>query len=265
LEDNMKIRMNSAVALCAAAAAVVSTSTANAGLVWERSSNWVPGVGQGSTVNNPSLVNGVPVWQYETTQGGGLSSANPWYKSAGQLMTWDTAWWATGWGVWAKGDDFSPPVLAGRTIHNVHPTTWDDVPVVRWLNPVGNTSVDLTGTLTVNWNGVNGLGRPVNVDVVIAKYTAATNQTTLLYSETVAKPNPFPSVGDSVFLPVNLANVPMAAGDSLIFSHRGQNAVGPLGAWVNLYDAITISAIPAPSALGVLALAGIAATRRRRT
>ena len=39
--------------------------------------------------------------------------------------------------------------------------------------------------------------------------------------------------------------VGLNAGDSILFTERGQNAVGPLGAWVNLYDDVNISTVPA--------------------
>jgi len=216
-------------------------------------------------VNNPSSVAGHAAWQYETTHGGGLGSQNPWYAQPGQLMTWDSAWYATGWGVWSNGDDLNPPILPSRLVHNVHPSVYDSIPVVRWLFPYASTQgVDITGTLTVNWNGVNGLGRPVNDEVVIARQSALDSTITVLYSTTVSKPNPFPSVGDSVFLPISLLQVSMAQGDSLIFTHRGQNSVGPLGAWVNLYDNVTISTVPTPGAAGVLGMAGLLAVRRKR-
>jgi hypothetical protein len=251
--------------LRACAALAVAAGAAQADVVWHRASDWVPGTVQGGSTNNPGPANGAPAWRYVSAQGGGLGSANPWYAQTGNLMTWDSGWYSTGWGVWSKGDDLNPPILPGRLVHNVHPTTWADIPMVQFLNPyAAPTNFDITGTLTVNWNGVNGLGRPVNVDVVIAKHIAATNTTTLLYSNTVSKPNPFPSVGDSVFLPVSLLQVSLAAGDSLIISQRGQNSVGPLGAWVNLYDDLNLSTIPTPAGLSLLGLAGLAAARRRR-
>jgi hypothetical protein len=261
----MKIRGVSRVVVRAGTLVVLAASSANADMVWRRASDWVPGTVAGSTMGNPGNVNGAPVWRYETTQGGGLGSVNPWYKQPTSLMTWDPAWYATGWGVWSHGDNLNPPVLAGRLIHNVAASTWGDIPLVRWMNPLGNgVALDIAGTLTVNWNGVNGLGRPVNVDVVIAKYTAASNTTSILFSDTVSKPNPFPSVGDSVFLPVNLSQIAMNAGDSIIISHRGQNPVGPLGAWVNLYDNLSLSAVPAPGSFALLSLAGLVAVRRKR-
>jgi MYXO-CTERM domain-containing protein len=232
---------------------------------WRRSSDWVNGDIQGSTSGNPGNVGGVPIWQYEWTTGGALNSENPWFKNAGNLLSWDTGWWNTGWQVWSKGDDDSPPILQGRLIHNVAAASFDNIPLVRWLNPMaGTNAVNITGTLLVNWNGVDGLGRPDDVDVVIGEYSAVTHTTSILYSTTVSKPTPFPSVGDSVLLPINLLNVTVNAGDSIVVTHRGQTPLFPLGGWVNLFDGVTIQQVPAPGAAGLLALAGLAAARRRR-
>ena len=239
--------------------------TAQADFVWHRATDWVPGTIEGTSINNPSTVNGTATWQYETVRGGGLGSLNPWFAQTGQLMTWDSAWYATGWGVWSHGDNLNPPILPGRLVHNVDPSVWQDIPLVRWLSPLTNNSfVDLTGTLTVNWNGVNGVGRPVDVDVVIARHNASSNTNSILYSNTVSKPNPFPSVGDSRLLPVSLLHVALNAGDSIVFTQRGQNSVGPLSGWVNLYDDITLTAAPAPGAAALLGMAGLMAARRKR-
>jgi hypothetical protein len=252
----------------ASLALAVMAGTAQAGVtndVWRRSTDWVAGTSQGSSNNNPGQVSGQAVWEYQWTSGGGLDSSNPWYKNPGTLMTWDGAWWSTGWGVWSKSDDNSPPILAGRLIHNVAASSWANIPMVRWMNPLGNGGVvNLSGTLVVNWNGVNGIGRPDDDDVVIAKYSAATNTTVPLFTSTVSKPNPFPSVGDSVLLPVNLTNIDVNQGDSIVITHRGQEALAPLGAWINLYDGLTITAVPAPGAAGLLATAGLMGFRRRR-
>lgn len=255
------------VRACVALAVLAGSAVAGATPVqtWRRSTDWIAGTTQGGLTNNPSQVGGVSVWRYEWTTGGAIDSPNPWYKNPGSLMTWDGAWWQTGWGVWSKGDDNSPPILPGRMIHNVVASEYNNIPVVRWQNPLGNGGVvNLAGTLLVNWNGVNGLGRPGDVDVVIAKYSAASNTTSLLFSSTVAKPNPFPSVGDSVLLPVNLTNVHVDAGDSIMVTERGRTPLSPLGAWINLYDGITINAVPTPGAGALLGAAGLLAARRRR-
>ncbi|MFN0130987.1 MAG: hypothetical protein ACKVW3_00390 [Phycisphaerales bacterium] len=259
----MKTRASHAVLVCALAAGFALP--ASAGMTWRRSTDWVPGGLQGSTQNNPSTVGGIPAWRYETTTGGGgIGSPNPWYQQPGQLMTWDGFWYTTGLGVWSRGDNSNPPIMPGRLIHNAHSSVSDFAPLVRWLNPAGNTvPVNISGQLVVNWNGINGIGRPVDVDVVIAKQDAG-GTITPLFQTTAAKPNPFPSVGDSVLLPVNLAAISMNTGDSIIITHRGRSALSPQGGWINLYDALTISAVPAPGIGATLAAAGLFAGRRRR-
>lgn len=261
----MKMRYKQFVTLCAPV--LIAAAGAQARPDYVRSLNWVNGTSQGGTVNNPSTVGGQAVWQYETVQGGGLNSANPWYANQGQLMTWDAGWYTTGWGVWSKGDNGNPPILASRLVHNVAASAFADVPIVRWRNPLGdNTTLDITGSLVVNWNGLNGLGRPDDVDVVIAKYSSQLNTTVPVYSTTVSKPNPIPSIGDSVLLPINLHGITLNLGDSIVVSHRGQQGLAPLGAWINMYDGVTFHAVaaPAPASAALLGMGGLAAFRRRR-
>jgi MYXO-CTERM domain-containing protein len=259
------MRLSTHAFVCAPLALVLAATVATARPDYVRSTNWVAGTTQGGTQNNPNPVGGLPVWQYETTQGGALGTANAWYKQSAELMTWDSAWYGTGWGVWSKGNDANPPVLPSRLVHNVAASVYNDVPLVRFQNPLGNgAAVSVNGSFQIAWNGVDGLGRPNDVDVVIAKYSAALNDTVLLYSTTVSKPLPFPSVGDSVNLPINLSGITLDQGDSIIISHRGRTPLSPLGAWINLYDNVTVSAVPAPGAAGLLGAAGMLAVRRRR-
>ena len=263
----MKNKTTRAVALCAPVMLAVAGSIAEARPDYVRVLNFAPGTNQGSTVNNPSTVNGQAVWQYESVQGGGLGSLNPWYANTGTLMSWDPQWYQTGWGVWSKGNNANPPILAARLVHNVHSSVYNDIPMVRWLNPLGNgTQLSITGSFQINWNGLNGLGRPDDVDVVIAKFNSSLNTTTPLFTTTVSKPLPFPSVGDSVNIPINLTNISLNAGDSIVVTHRGQTALSPLGAWINLYDGVTFhaTAVPAPASAALLGMGGLFAARRRR-
>lgn len=253
------------VALCAVMALAASFAEARPDYI--RSANFSAGTVQGSSQGNPNQVGGQDIWQYEVVQGGALNSLNPWYQNSGtaQLMTWDSAWYATGWGVWSNGNDLNPPILGSRLIHNVHAAVYSDIPVVRFFNPLGNgASLSINGTFQVAWSGVDGLGRPNDVDVVIAKFNANLNQTTLLYSTTVSKPLPFPSVGDSVNLPISLNGISLDAGESIIVTHRGRTPLSPLGAWINLYDNVTFSVVPAPGSAALLGLSGLAIFRRRR-
>jgi hypothetical protein len=263
----MKSHRSCGVALRAAALVLSLAGIAHGdGFVWQRSADWVPGSGQGGTGNNPGPgAGGNTVWYYEWTEGGPLGSTNPWFRNPGNRMSWDPEWYQTGWGVWSRGNDANPPILPARLVHNVHESAVHAIPLVRWVAPLGPMSdLAITGSLTVNWNGLHGLGLPVAVDVVIAKQNAAQTSTTLLFSQTVSKPNNFPSVGDSLVLPINLQNISMNTGDSIIITHRGRQGFGPNGGWVNLYDNISFSAIPSPGALGVLGLGAIAVLRRRR-
>jgi hypothetical protein len=261
----MKMRPPPRLLVCAPLVLALAATTAEARPDYVRSSNWVAGTTQGGTQGNPGPVGGTPVWQYETTQGGALGAANAWYKQTSELMTWDSAWYGTGWGVWSKGNDANPPILPSRLVHNVAASVHGDVPMVRFRNPLGNgAAININGSFQIAWNGIDGLGRPNDVDVVIAKFSAALNDTTLLFSSTVSKPLPFPSVGDSINIPINLSGITLDDGDSIVISHRGRTPLAPLGAWINLYDNVTVSAIPAPGSFGLLGAAGILAFRRRR-
>ena len=232
---------------------------------WRRSTDWVAGTAQGAGLNNPSAVRGMPVWRYEYASGGAFDSANPWYKNPGTLLTWDGAWWGTGSGVWSRSDNHSPPISSSRLVHNVAAAEYDSAPMVRWLNPLGNGGlVNIAGTLLLNWDGQNGLGRPDDVDIVIAKYSAASNTTAAIFSATRSKPNPVPSVGDSVIIPIALGNISVNQGDSILISERAHDSLFPLGAWINLYDGLTITSVPAPGAGALLGAAGLLAARRRR-
>jgi hypothetical protein len=234
--------------------------------LWQRSLDWVPGTVQGGTANNPGPgQGGSTIWSYEYTQGGRLGAPDAWYTQPTTAMKWNESWYNTGWRVWSKDGAANPPILPERLIHNVHASTVADIPLVRWMSPLNiATDLSISGDLVVNWNGMNGVGRPVDVDVVIARQDAQRSATTVLFSTTVAKPNPFESVGDLITIPVNLPQISLNVGDSIIISHRGRHGMEPLGAWVNLYDNLTFSAIPAPGGLGLLVAGGLVMARRRR-
>ncbi len=264
----MKMLPSRCVVICALTAFAGFAAVAEARPDFVRSTNFVAGTTQGGTQGNPNPVGGQPIWQYEVAQGGALGASNAWYKQSqsSQLMTWDSQWYATGWGVWSNGNDANPPILASRLVHNVAASVYNDVPMVRFLNPLGNgATLNINGTFQIAWSGVDGLGRPNDVDVVIAKYSSSLNETSLLYSNTVSKPLPFPSVGDSLNLPISLTGISLNAGDSIIISHRGRTPLSPLGAWINLYDNVTFNTVPAPGAAALLGLSGAVMFRRRRS
>ncbi len=229
---------------------------------WHRSSDWIPGTTHGSTAGNPSSVGGQPAWQYEWVNGGPLGSINAWYAQPGTKMTWDSAWFATGAGAWAKGDNVNPVVQNTKVTHNMTPAYFGDIPVVRWLNPLGNGNlVDITGSLEIKWAGTTNLTSVPNVDVALAKYDASTNLTTLLYSTTALKPTPG-GAPETVTVPVSLQAM-FDAGDSLVISHRAHASAS--AGWIATTDDITITqVIPAPGAMALLGLGGLVAARRRR-
>lgn len=264
----MKMRSPQCVAICALSAVALAATMAEARPDYIRSANFSGGTTQGSSQGNPNQVGGINVWRYEVLQGGPLGAGDAWYRNSqsAELMTWDAQWYATGWGVWSKGNDVNPPILGSRLVHNVAASVYGDIPVVRFMNPGGNgATVTINGTFQVAWNGVDGLGRPNDVDVVIAKYNATQNQTTLLYSTTVSKPLPFPSVGDSINIPISISTFTLNADESVIITHRGRTPLAPLGAWINLYDNVTFSVVPAPGSAALLGLSGLAVFRRRRS
>jgi hypothetical protein len=259
----MKTRTTQAVALRAALAVLGLASVTEAGqmgAVYRRSADWVPGTA-GQVSGNPGPTP-AQSWTYEWVSGGALNSANPWYSQEASPMVWDSAWYGQeNVGVWARGDNGNPPIGQMSMLHNEAPSVSNYEPLVRWTDPDPGLPVNVTGNLVVKWSGMNGIGRPTDVDVVIARQNAARTITTLLLAQTVIKPNPFPSVGDQVSIPVNISNMLLAEGESMIVTLRARTTQL---SWVHLYDNVTIATIPAPSAAGVLALGGLVAARRKR-
>jgi MYXO-CTERM domain-containing protein len=238
------------------------------GFQWHRDTDWTPGAAPGTSQNNPSPdANNVPVWSYEWAAGGPLGSANPWYAQSGAASVWDGNWFGNGQGAWARDVGTNPPVFRNRLTHNIVRGNFDRVPMVRWMHPLGDGAmVEIHGELTVRWTGDSFIGSPVDVDVVIARYSAGSGGWDELLGQTVAKPIPSPSVGDFLTIPVGLSDVAMNAGDQLVFSLRGREDTGQTGRWLVLNDDVTIelTAVPSPGAAGVLVLAGLLAGRRRR-
>lgn len=248
---------------------ILIASAAHAGqLDWKRGVDWVPGFEQGSTINNPGpAAGGSFVWRYESIDGGGsLGSLDPWYRRERELLKWDGLWWETGVGAWSRGDDASPPIMQDRIIHNLHTSAYQHTPVVSWINPLGDgTQVEVSGSLTLRWTGVEGLGFPVDVDVVVAFEDASTGEITPLFSGTYSKPIQGPSVNDEVLIPIELSGaLTFDAGDALLVTHRGHDAFGPAGMWVTVFDDVNLTLVPTPGSVALLGVAGLLIGFRRK-
>lgn len=263
--------MRESVSLCLGMALVLACgASASAqytiGDSWDRSAQWLPGAMHGTTINNPSPDGmGNMVWSYEHAFGGGFSSSNPWFEQPSTPMTWDSSWWKTGWGVWSRGNNFSPPILAERLIHTLSAKSANTMPMVRWTNPAGDgTLISISGDLTIGWQGFNGVGYESTVEVVIAVVDSSSGTITPLYTNTVTKPSSAP-VKEFLSLPILLSGIVLDDGDSILFTHRAQAASIPAG-WVSMYDdvSLTFTTIPAPSVGALGAVLGLAAAARRR-
>jgi hypothetical protein len=156
--------------------------------------------------------------------------------------------------------------MQDRIIHNLHTSTFDVAPVVTWTNPLGDhTQVDVTGSLRLRWTGRDGIGKPVDVDLMLGMYDASLGVITPLLASTYSKPTSEPSFEEEIVIPLDLASIMLDAGDEIMLTHRGHNPFGPQGMWVTVFDGgMNITLVPAPGAAAVLGLAGIAALRRRR-
>ncbi|UYV11480.1 MAG: PEP-CTERM sorting domain-containing protein [Phycisphaera sp.] len=254
--------------------ALSATQTAlaqyDAGDAWHRASDWAPGVIPGSTSGNPGPgFDGVGVWQYEYSQGGGgLSSDTPWYAQETTLLSWDNNWWGHGTGVWSKGNDDNPPIRQGKMTHNLVGSYYDEAPIVRWMMPDGTPELNLniSGEFDVLWTGHELRGTDIDVELVIARETVD-GQYDVLFSDVLSKPTAGTSVGDSATSAVDLSGITLLEGESLVMSGRGVSSVGwTEGRWIGISDDLTISVapVPAPASLALLGLGGFAAARRRR-
>lgn len=254
--------IGSAVALTATASAQYSV-----GDQWLRAADFEPGVSQGSTSGNPGPgFDGTPVWRYEmATGGGGLGSGSEWFRQPTTTMTWDGDWWGIGQGAWSAGDDVNPPVFRNRLTHNVSAPNHQYVPMVRWMNPGGDgMQVDIGGAFNVRWTGHESVGAETDVELVIARESSA-GAIDVLFSDLLSKQTPGLSIGDNIDVPIDLSQIALDEGDSLIFSGRGADSTTGVGRWIDISDQITIKvAVPAPGALALLGAAGLACARRRR-
>ncbi|OAB62193.1 hypothetical protein AY599_14710 [Leptolyngbya valderiana BDU 20041] len=264
---NMFLMLAAGVALSASQAAMAQY---DAGDSWHRASDWVPGVVPGGTVFNPGPgFDGVGVWQYEYAEGGdGLGSDSPWYTQETTMLSWDNNWWGHGFGAWSQGNDVNPPIRQGKMTHNLVGSTYNEAPIVRWMLPSGTPDlmVDINGQFDVLWTGHELRGTDIDVELVIARESAS-GEFDVIFSDVLSKPTAGVSVGDTASSMVNLSDVMLADGDSLVISGRGVSSVGfTEGRWIDISDDLTISVapVPAPASLALLGLGGFAAARRRR-
>ena len=264
-----KTQLVLAVVVSLVLAQVASAAVYAPGHVWNRNADWTvrPPSDVGTTGGNPDDDSqGSLVWSYEyyanvpagadldTTDG--IASWLAW--PAGQLLTWDAAWWNQP-GAWSYGDDISPVIKQDRMDH-VYAGT-NHVPVVRWTNPTGESipvSITSGDQFIMDWRGG---ARFVDVDVMIALVDVSLNDAMVpLWSGTFSRPTD----GIPLVLPqVALMNVNVGAGDQILISHR---ATGPIlrGAWLTFFDDVSIERVPEPMTLSLLAIGGVVLLRRRR-
>lgn len=234
------------------------------GFTWHRFTDFVPGSLHGALENNPGPdPMGNPTWEYRWTTGDEAGSDNPWYANHGELMTWDEQWFNGERSAWTRGDNLNPPVFNDRMVHNIRSADYDYMPVVNWLNPVGDAAmVDLSGSLTVMWSGGGGVGSPVDVDVAIAYNDVSEGTSNIVMHNRVSKPNPGDTIGDISIVDVDVMGILLDEGDFLTISHRAVDDLG--NRWIPMFDDVTITLVPAPGAMSMLGLGLAAAFRRRR-
>lgn len=239
------------------------------GFTWDRSGDWTGQAVHGSLESNPqSDAASNPAWRYEYVRGDGLGGADPWYGKIGTPMSADTDWFNNaGIEVWAVADDVLPVVNVAALYHLANDTfdgthgLWEDIPVVRWLNPTGEaTDLTVVGELMVGWRNAGSASLPV--DVAIARVNLASGDVTLMYSATVDNP-----IGNTLFLPISF-EVPMASDDSLAITLRATNLLHGTGTYIAMFDDLSIQAaaiepppdapaelIPEPATVALTALA----------
>lgn len=238
-------RLASGVALGIVASFELHSNTARAstilkGFVWDRSADWTIASSKPDNPGPDQLGN--RVWEATYVSGGGsLGAQAPWYDQIKTIMQWDSNWWSSGVGVWAKGDNTNPCISQYQLTHNIANTDnskFIEVPLVLWANPTSTqTAVNIAGNLKIEWSGLNGnvlASSPVDVDVVIGKVNSALGTTTLLYSTTVNRP-----AGTTILnLPVNISHEIINPQDRIFISQRARNSIA--NRWITMDDDITI-------------------------
>jgi len=257
--------------------------------LWHRSVDWVPGALPGSTTGNASPdQNGNPVWRYSWVQGGGFGEANPWYKNDSTLMVWDDSWWGAGIPTWARaykgpGADninTNPPINQYRLYQDMSDFTfsWDYMPVVDWINPVGDGAiVNIGGRVKFVWEGgYRTTGSPTApIDAVLSKYDASSASYVDLWAGSYSNPTAGGALSSAslVDIPVSIAGVQFDQGDWLRISFKVLSGSDNGHLWIGMQDALVVRLVavvpePAESALlasGLVALAiGMKRFRRAR-
>lgn len=272
---------------------VMALATASAmaqydvGFTWNRYDDWVPGTTNGSSTGNPMPDSaGNAVWSAEyfanVPAGSDLDETDgvsPWYtlSSVGQLK-WDNSWWGGTTGVWVYRDDVEPTVWdKGQTdVNTTNPLDADykRVPLVRWVNPCSEPvtiSITSGAEFAVGFAGTSNALDMAQSDTdvaIVLKDASQDGALTLLYSDTVANPLPGPGVHLVSLQPVQV-ELTIEPGDEILVSHRSryeyfQPSPGVSARWTYLTEDYTITVVPEPATMGLLALGGLAILRRRR-
>ncbi len=247
------------------------------GFTWNRWDDWKPGTINNSSVGNPCTDSaGNPAWSYEyyagVSLGSDLGTANPWYElpSSGSMVWYDPPSYI---GVWGYQYEVPPFVFPGPNGLRHYPKNqvhngdhFAQVPLVRWDNP---SSDPITVSLT-SGDGFRGVINPLPtgtvVDIVIARTDASDGDSVhLLYSETITKTMSESAIQYLDIPALNIEDLGLDPGDDILFSVRSRNmTLG--GGWysVGLDDDVTITVVPEPATMSLLALGGLAMLRRRR-
>jgi hypothetical protein len=212
-----------AVAVCSAAGA----ADYSPGFVWDRSLDWNDGkvAGYGWQNGNPDDdKNDNPAWVCEWSKdGGGLGDPNPWYKQPKTLMVWDPNWYNNGYPTWARSNDGHPNIAKTGLTHVVYPGNFPDAPLVRWMNPTGaQATVDITGNFKINWSGQGNLDVPLSCDLAVVAVTGT--QYAVLFGESYNDPSPGDQNIGSRTIQINLQDVVVPEGGSILIGLRGQTA-----------------------------------------
>ncbi len=207
------------------------------GFMWNRRADFVPGSAPGANFNagNPSPdALGAPVWTCEFALGGeGLDGQPRWYTRPTALLSWDPLF--DGFGAWTAGDDTPPAIHRDFALHfRASADTLSRAPILRWRNPLSSSAtIDIEGMLRVTWGGVLNTS-DAHVDVVIVQFSSAGAATTL-FQTTVTKPMPNDQI-ESVPVDIALVGVPVAPGDSIVYSLRARQTAADPTHYVGVLD-----------------------------